>query len=705
VVLAPLSGGGDTGDNPGMTMRQRLAAVAAATVVAVAIGTAIAVLGHDDPAVPVVFVLATIATGLAFALVGALLLGLRPRNALGPLLYVSGFGAVAQFVLREYAYTGLRADPGSLSWADVAGWAGLALGPLFFPVPLALVLLLFPDGRLPSPRWRAVVGGALALVAAQVALLAVRTGPLPDESFGYTIPWRGLVPVPAIAVEALNTVGVWLLAAAAVALVWRYRRAGAEGRQRLKPLALAAAFAILGLVVGVLPGLGEAGTVLFVVAVVVGVPLALAVGALRYRVWDLDRFIVGAIVYGLLAVLITGVYTGVAVGFAALAGNSLLPSIVATGLVAVVFAPVRDRLSRAARRLVYGVRASPYEALAALPHHLAEAPTVDEVLPVTANALTRGLAISAARVRVLLDGAELIAWSPAVPEDTSDLQVVPVRHLGQVVGDVAVLPPQDRSLGAADRRLLTDLAAQAGPALRSVALASALRARLAELTEQSAQLRASRQRIVAAQLAERRRLERDVHDGAQQRLVAAAMRIQTAEELARRGESGMAEALGECRDAVAKCIDELRELARGLYPPVLAARGLAAALRARARLGGRPLVLTISPTIDGVRLPPDIEIGAYFCCLEAMQNAAKHAPAATVTLGLDLVAGSLTFSVADDGPGFDSASATHGTGLLGMADRVGALGGTLEIRSTAGGGTVVAGSIPVNSGAGLPPDT
>jgi signal transduction histidine kinase len=702
VVVAPLPCGGDTGDNPGMTMRQRLAAVAASAVAAVSFGTAIAVLGHRDPAVPVVFVVATIATGLALASVGALLLGLRPRNMLGPLLYVSGAGAVAQLMLREYSYTGLRADPGSLSLADAAGWAGLALGPVFFPVPLALVLLLFPDGRLPSPRWRPVVGAALALVTAQVALLAVRSGPLDDESFGYAIAWRGLLSVPAAAIEALNTAGVWLLAAAMIALVWRYRRAGADGRQRLKPLALAAVLAVLGLVVQVLPGLQEAGIALFVVAVVAGVPLALAVGALRYRVWDLDRFVVSATVYGLLAVLITGVYTAVAVGLGALAPDSLLPSIAATALVAVVFAPARDRLSRGARRLVYGVRASPYEALAALPHHLAEAPTVDEVLPVTASALTRGLAVSAARVRVLLDGSELIAWSPAAPEDASGLQVVPVRHLGQVVGDVAVLPPADRPLGAADLRLLADLAAQAGPALRAVALATALRARLADLTERSAQLQASRQRIVAAQLAERRRLERDVHDGAQQHLVAAAMRIQTAQELSRQGGPGVAEALGECRDAVAHCIDELRELARGLYPPVLAARGLAAALRARARLGDRPVLLAISSTVDGTRLPPDVEIGAYFCCLEALQNAAKHAPAASVTVSLDLADGSLTFSVTDDGPGFDPTTPAEGTGLLGMADRVGALGGTLAIRSTPGGGTVVEGSIPVDSGAGLP---
>jgi len=177
-------------------MRQRLAAVAACAVATAAIGTTTAVLGHRDPAVPVLFVVATIAAGLALALVGALLLGLRPRNMLGPLLYASGAGAVAQLMLREYAYTGLRADPGSLPLADAAGWAGLALGPVFFPVPLALVLLLFPDGRLPAPGWRPVAGVALALVTAQVSLLAVRTGPFDDESFGYAIAGGACFPFP-----------------------------------------------------------------------------------------------------------------------------------------------------------------------------------------------------------------------------------------------------------------------------------------------------------------------------------------------------------------------------------------------------------------------------------------------------------------------------------------------------------------------------
>lgn len=169
-------------------MRHRLAVLAAAWVVAAAVGTGVAVVGHGGGNGPnVAFALASLLIGLCLALVGALLLRLRPGNRLGPLLYLMGASLVVQFALREYACTGLVARPGSALLPDVAGWAGLALDPLFFPVPFALSLLMFPDGQLPSRRWRPVAGIAVAIAAVQMLLLALRPGPLPDETYGYAI--------------------------------------------------------------------------------------------------------------------------------------------------------------------------------------------------------------------------------------------------------------------------------------------------------------------------------------------------------------------------------------------------------------------------------------------------------------------------------------------------------------------------------------
>jgi signal transduction histidine kinase len=685
-----------------------MAAVLAALVAALAAGGGAYLLSLNGE-VDVVFGLATLFAGAALASVGALLLGLRPSNALGPLLYVAGTSLVLEYTLREYAYAGLHVRPGSLPAPEAAALVGMALDPLFFPAPIAVVLLLFPDGRLPSRRWRPFVAAAFAAAAASVVLLLLRPGPLHDDSFGHDVAWRGILPAgSADEVDAILTrlfeASLVMLVVAVVALVVRYVRADAAARQGLKPLSLVAAFIVLGLAIQGVPALVGVGQVVLVGAIAVGLPAAFAVGALRYRVWDLDRVIVAAIVYGALALLITGGYVAVVIAVAGLAGlpatpSALLPSIVATALVAVLFAPAKDTVGRAARRMVYGVRATRYDALAALPRQLAEAPAVDEVLPRTAEALTAGLGVPAARVRVMLDdGTERVAWSPPrIGGSEIGLIVMPVRHLGEPVGDVAVQPWSDRPLRDSDRHLLTDLAAQAGPALSAVALTTELRARLQQIMEQSGQLRASRQRIAAAHIDERRRLERDIHDGAQQQLVAIAMRLQGLGALIPPSQSDLRETVASCRAELSRSIDELRELARGIYPPVLSARGLVAGLQARARTSGPTVRVAASSAAEGMRLAPDIEMSVYFCCLEAIQNAAKHAPGASVVVSLDIVDGDLTFAVADDGPGFDAAAATSsgGTGLLGMADRIGAIGGAVSVRSQPGAGTTVEGAIPL----------
>ncbi|WP_131803517.1 MULTISPECIES: sensor histidine kinase [Pseudofrankia] len=759
--------------------RPAVATGLAAIVTATAAAAAAAVVPHRvDPGVNEGFIVVSLLLGMALGLVGALLVGVRPANRLGPLLYVVGAAVVFEFALREYAYRGLRVDPGSLPLADVAGWAGLALDPLFFPGPLAVVLVLFPDGRPMSCRWGAAALGGLAAGGAGVALCLLRPGPLADESFGYEIPWRGALPAGAgdpvrAALGALTQVCLLLLTAAVVGLLVRHARAGRDDRARLRPLAIAATLAAVCLVAQLVPGMRVVGTFGLVAAVAVGFPLALAVGVLRYRLWDLDRVLVAAIVYGALTVVITTLYVGVVVGFAAAAGSGTddlpLPSlVVATVLVAVVFAPAKDWVGRAAQRLVYGVRATPYEALAALPRQLAEAPAVDDVLPRTARALTLGLGVPSARARAFVtdhadqadqagtggtdwadakdDGgreaaATRTAWFPERPgggappgpgapdgSDSADgpepdLVVIPVRHLGTVVGDVAVQSWPDRPLGRANRRLLADLAAQAGPALRAVALTAELRARLDQITAQSAELRASRARLAAAQADERRRLERDIHDGAQQQLVAMTVTIRQAEEqlAALAGTTGDASAdeaggggtatelaraaLRRCQDDVDRCIDDLRELARGIYPPVLAARGLPTALRARARRAPLDVRVESAPELDGRRFATPVEIAAYFACLEALQNAAKHARGASVFVRLALDGDSLCFTVTDDGPGFDPADARSraGTGLLGMADRVGAAGGTLTVETAPGRGTTVRGRLPAQPAEAVQP--
>jgi signal transduction histidine kinase len=212
-----------------------------------------------------------------------------------------------------------------------------------------------------------------------------------------------------------------------------------------------------------------------------------------------------------------------------------------------------------------------------------------------------------------------------------------------------------------------------------------------QLMERVEELRASRQRLVTAQDEERRKLERNIHDGAQQQLVALSVRMKLAESLVDRDPEKAKESMRELRAQTADALEDLRDLARGIYPPLLADKGLAAALEAQARKSSVPVTVQT----DGVgRYPAEVEAAVYFCSLEAMNNVAKYADASAVEISLERVDSRLTFSIADDGQGFDAGAAGRGTGLQGMADRLDAVGGKLEVTSSPGSGTVVRGSVP-----------
>lgn len=215
-------------------------------------------------------------------------------------------------------------------------------------------------------------------------------------------------------------------------------------------------------------------------------------------------------------------------------------------------------------------------------------------------------------------------------------------------------------------------------------------------------LRASRQRLVAAQDEERRRLERNLHDGAQQQLVALAVKLGMAETLARKDPERTAEMLSGLKADTGEALDNLRDLARGIYPPLLADNGLGAALDSQARKAAGPTTIEV----DSVgRYPQEVEAAVYFCCLEALQNVAKYASASTATIRLLADHGSLRFEVEDDGAGFETARIGYGTGLQGTADRLDAIGGTLEVQSRPGEGTTVTGQIRVSAvGAANEPD-
>jgi signal transduction histidine kinase len=284
-------------------------------------------------------------------------------------------------------------------------------------------------------------------------------------------------------------------------------------------------------------------------------------------------------------------------------------------------------------------------------------------------------------------------------EGPGGLRALEVRHQGELLGALGVIRPRGESLSPVEERLLSDLAAQTGVVMHNVRLKAELEERLRQLSRQEAELRRSRERIVAAQDAERRRLERNIHDGAQQHLVALAVKIRLARTLLDRNPEKAAGMVDQLTTELGVAERTLSDLARGIYPASLRDRGLVQALRSEAE--------TLSLRADVRtgelgRYDQEVEAGVYFLCLEALQNVAKHAPGARVQVRVEESGDELRFSVTDDGPGFDPRSVSAGSGLGNIADRAATLGGGARVEAAPGRGVTVSGSIPVRRKEAVP---
>ncbi|MGO8955996.1 MAG: histidine kinase [Streptosporangiaceae bacterium] len=404
-------------------------------------------------------------------------------------------------------------------------------------------------------------------------------------------------------------------------------------------------------------------------------------------------------------------------------------SMLAAAVTAIGYLPARDRLITWAKHAVYGAREAPDEALRTFGSRLTRAIPMDELLLQLAESLRKTMALTSAEVytgagevlervvsvpdagprsivvtprerpvvtRAGVSGSAWASvWLPALLDgrEQGQLRIAPISHAGQLLGLIVVeRPAAGDSFSDEDDRVLTELARQVGLAFHNAQLDSALQNTLDELRAQAEALRLSRARIVASGDAERRRLERNLHDGAQQNLVALAVSLRLARDVLTEEPEAAAQLLDQLAGDLKVTIQELRDLAHGIYPPLLADSGLTKALEAAAARS--PLAVRV--TARGIaRYTPDIEAAVYFCCLEALQNAAKHAPGATVEVRLWEESGGLLFAVADDGPGFDTAAVRDGHGYMNMADRLGAIGGTVRWQSEPGHGATVQGSVPL----------
>jgi len=651
--------------------------------------------------------------GAVCAALGVLIATRRPGNPIGWLLLANGVsGAVLNVTEAFVVMRALLAGAGPHGWVQWVAWVSnwsSGVG----AVLIVVILMFFPDGRLPGPRWRWVVGAAgvgsvLFVAGAMLSPTPVQlSGRLPSVPNPIGLGSQGGFFDSNGAGATVISVGLLLVGLSAVVVKFR-RSSGVERRQ----IRWFAVVVITGIVTTALAfaaeginsnDAGTAASVCFDLFVGVAMPLTIGLAVMRHGLYDLDVFISRAIVYGSLAGFITSVYVAIAVGIGAAVGSgdrqNLGLSIVATAIVALGFQPVRERLQRLANRLVYGQRATPYEVLAQFSEQVAQSYAMEEVMPRMARVLAEGTGAQRADVWLWHEpGLRPVASWPenAVPlravavEDGSISSlpgtdfVVPVRHRGELLGALSVTRQHSESLSAVEQSLLEHLAHQAGLVLRNVGLT-------ADLQERFEELRASRQRLVAAQDAERRRIERNLHDGAQQHLVAMRVKLGLVEVLLGKDVEKARAALEQLKADAGETLETVRDLARGIYPPLLADQGLAVALRAHAGKATIP-VEVIAET--GERYASDVEAAVYFCVLEGLQNTQKYAGATRAEVRLCEREGMLRFEVCDDGAGFDVATVRRGAGLTNMADRIDALGGRFEVRSTPGRGAVLSGTIP-----------
>ena len=618
-----------------------------------------------------VAILTSVAVGLVVAL-------RRPSNPIGWLLLGNGLVLGLSGGL-PVPYAGYALEhPGTLPGGRFAAIWDTSAWPLLFAGVVAIAFV-FPEGRLPSPRWRPIViGGAVAF--ALTVLGGLLSGQTLEAPFENVAPYAVLPDSISGSMQVLGLLGMFAtFVAAAVAVVSRFRGSAGELRSQMKWVAYAAALIPLAIVVGTIDSGNGLATLLALMAVLIAIPAAIGIAVLRYRLYEIDRLINATLVYGALTILLAAAFVAVSLGGGILiGGGSAVPTAAATLGVTLAFRPLRARVQTLVDRRFHRAR---YEGLQQVDRFLgdlrvgrAEPEGIGEVLAEAASDPSLRLFFWLPHDEAHADAAgRLVPELPASPAGRT-----PVRR-GELQLGTVVYDPTPRD-GAS---LLDPVILRAGLAIEIARLRVEVRRQLSEVEQ-------SRTRIVTATYEERRRLERDLHDGAQQRLVSLGLDLRHVQHELGEASGGDAKAtLDSVVAGLAEAIEELRELARGVRPAALD-DGLAAALTELAARA--PIRTEVEATTE--RFDNEIEAAAYFVASEALTNAVKHASGSQVVLRANRDNGNLVVSVSDDGRG--GAAPGGGSGLTGLGDRVAALGGRLDLRSD-GSGTALVAEFPCES--------
>ena len=591
------------------------------------------------------------------------------------------------------------------AWAPVFSTLSLeaqAIGSL----AVALLIGSYPDGFVERSwqrlalrcSWVVLLGPPLALLASPV----VPASPWDTVDFAmpnpYAVSWLAWLAQPA-AWLAVNS--WWVAVVGVLVLCARFVAADGGGRARMRVLFVVVVVGITLYAAGTVAlALGAPEDSALAIAVIslgsltaILLPGAIVYGVLRHRLFDLDLVVRKSVAYGVASLLIAAAYAVVAATPGLMLGNRIpvTLAVVITIAAALAFQPLRRRLESAVSRRLFGDRVRQYQLLKNLGMTMEQTAELDEFLPRLARAVRDGVDANWVRVRLRdADGNWLDEPVGAAGDVTGKSAAgIDLVRAGELVGRVD-LGPKSGGYAPADLELLTTVAAQATTAVANVRLATQLKEGLDELS-------ISRVRLIAAQDAERRRIERDLHDGIQQEVVALIAGLRLARNRLSRDQLTAAE-LTDLQQQAREMLRDLRELAHGIHPPVLSDNGLVAALESRVTRYPIAVQILADDGLRAERFSEDVEGTAYFVACESLTNVAKHAGTAGARIRLSHSGSRLRLVVEDDGQGFEPNGARSG-GLANIRDRVEALHGQLTIDSRLGVGTSVRAELPLATGA------